>query len=437
MQEARVQETRTGRVPLFFRGISPGDLEPGLLSVFRFFTWLHLAIAVAGFLAGLAWPQHVPIDYSDYLNLATLVLLLGYLSWPELERRLGRAYFPLALIFATLLPLITRYILMNPERMALHSSAPLAVAIGGSWRLFVALLIPLLLISWQYPFKVVFGYVVVTTLLDALLLWLMRGVQPAPLMVQVVAITLSRTVVFLFTGYIVTRLMAAQRAQRQELADANQQLVRYAATAEQLAVSRERNRLARELHDTVAHTLSALSVQLEAVDSAWEQSPEQAHTLLHKAHASARSGLTETRRALQALRASPLEDLGLALALRSLAESTAARNGLALDLQLPEEVENVSPDVEQVIYRVAQEALANTVKHAAAKQVWLSLTRANGHLTLVVADDGQGFDLAEAEAAGHYGLRGMRERAEMVGGTLHVESAPGQGTRVRLEVARL
>ena len=161
--------------------------------------------------------------------------------------------------------------------------------------------------------------------------------------VPVIGMTMGRLLLYLVVGFVITRMVSAQREQRQKLADANERLVAYAATAEQLAVSHERNRLARELHDTLAHTLSSLSVQLEAVDSVWGVAPEQAHDLLAKARANARSGLTETRRALQALRASPLEDLGLVLAVRNLAEATAARNGLVVQTDLGNEIDGLSP----------------------------------------------------------------------------------------------
>jgi signal transduction histidine kinase len=307
------------------------------------------------------------------------------------------------------------------------------LAISSSWQLFLALLIPLLLIGWQYSFRVVFGYVLVTTLADLAILY-GNGLM-GTMRLEIGGITFSRTVIFLFTGFIVTQLMGAQRAQRRKLAEANLQLLHHAATSEQLAVSRERNRLARELHDTLAHTLSALSVQLEAVDSAWDHTPERARNLLHKSLASTRSGLTETRRALQALRASPLEDLGLTHALRSLAESSAARVGAQLDLQLPEDVGNVAPDVEQTIYRIAQEALSNLSKHSQATEVALSLVRYDNHLLLDIRDNGRGFDPAQVEIPGHYGLSGMRERAELVGGALEIKSAPGKGACVRLAVS--
>jgi signal transduction histidine kinase len=205
-----------------------------------------------------------------------------------------------------------------------------------------------------------------------------------------------RTISFILVGYMVVRLMTTQREQRRALAEANTQLAHYAATLEQLATSRERNRLARELHDTLAHSLSGIAVQLEAVKTLWENSPEDA-AMLEQSLATTRSGLTETRRALQALRASPLEDLGLALAVRSLAESVAARSGLALDLEAPERLENLSPDLEQGIYRIVQEALENIAQHANARNVKMQLSQTDGHFTLTISDDGQGFQMESVD----------------------------------------
>jgi signal transduction histidine kinase len=223
-----------------------------------------------------------------------------------------------------------------------------------------------------------------------------------------------------------------QREQRNFLTKANMQLARYASTLEQLTVSRERNRLARELHDTLAHTLTAVAVQLEAVDSAWDVAPDKARTLLHKSLAQTRSGLMETRRALQALRASPLEDLGLALAVRSLAEITARRSGLELELSVPPEVGNLSPDIEQGIYRVAQEAMENVVKHANASRICVALAQEEGKITLTVQDNGRGFDVETIEADGHYGVQGMRERAAMMGAQLTIQRGIHGGTEVQL-----
>jgi two-component system sensor histidine kinase UhpB len=163
--------------------------------------------------------------------------------------------------------------------------------------------------------------------------------------------------------------------------------------------------------------------------------------MLDQSLTATRSGLTETRRALQALRAALLEDLGLVLAVRALAESVAAQTGATLTWRGPDtaqgaaRVENLSPDVEQCVYRVAQESLENVSRHAGAKHLTVQLTPDKGRLTLQVSDVGRGFDLSKASTNDHrLGLSGMQERAEMIGGILQVESQLGCGTTVRLIV---
>ena len=214
----------------------------------------------------------------------------------------------------------------------------------------------------------------------------------------------------------------------------------FAVALEELTISRERNRLARELHDTLAHSLSAVAVQLEAVRSLWAVDPDGARDMLDQADGTARTGLTEARRALQDLRATPLKDLGLGLALRELAETAAERAGASLQLQLSEQPpDGLSPFAEQGIYRIAQEALENVVRHSGAKALSVSLQHSDGQATLQIGDDGLGTDYADAsphQAGGPRGLgiRGMRERAELIGGTLQITSEVGQGTRVMLTV---
>ena len=154
------------------------------------------------------------------------------------------------------------------------------------------------------------------------------------------------------------------------------QLRQYADTVEELTISRERNRMARELHDTLAHSLSAVTVQLEAIRTLWAVDPEAARNMLDSADEAARLGLKEARRALQDLRASPLQDLGLPLALQELAETAARRSGAVLALDVPRQLDgSLSPAVEQGVYRIAQEALENVVRHAQASAITVSLAQ--------------------------------------------------------------
>jgi signal transduction histidine kinase len=312
------------------------------------------------------------------------------------------------------------------------------------WQLLPVLLIPVVLAAWQYGFRASLVVIAGAILLDLILVpfstALDHALPPFPTHLDV-ELTRSflvglagRMITLLVAGYTVARVVQVQRGQSASLALANARLIGYAATLEQLATSRERNRLARELHDTMAHSLSAMAVQLDAADGLWETSPDEAHKLLEQALTTTRDGLAETRRALHDLRASPLEDLGLGLAVRTLAESAAARGRFAIDIQVQEGSKGLSPEVEQCVYRVAQEAMENVVQHADARRLTVHLVLQGSRAVLTVADDGQGFDVDAALAEGRYGLQGMRERAEMAGGTLTVSSVVGRGTTVRLVV---
>jgi signal transduction histidine kinase len=416
-------------------------LEPGLLSVFRAYVVLRLVamLAVAEFFylrVGL-WFQPIQLPYM-LLFLSNFVFLLVYLSWPWLERKLGWIYLPIALTAAAGGPILeARYLFVfyDPTFEARF------------WLVFPFLTIPLILTAWQYRFRYVVGFCLATALFEAYLIAITPS-RDAMAAASDMGYLGVRTVFFVMIGYIVCHLMTEQRAQRQELDKANRRLVRYAATLEQLAISQERNRLARELHDTLAHTLSALVVQLDAIATVWVQMPARVRTMLQRALAMTRTGLDDTRRALGALRATPLEDMGLAVAVRQLAEAAAARGKLSLHLDVGESLGYLVPEVEQCYYRVAQEALANVVNHAQASSLRVSLARKEDLLVLEVADDGCGFpvhylemELPQVEQRGEgrgdrafkFGIKGMQERAELIGARLEVESALGQGTVIRLK----
>jgi signal transduction histidine kinase len=403
--------------------------EPGVLPVFRLFALLWLGLFLLGGGILLVSKAFSPSALVFYLaGIANAILLLGYLLWPPLQRHLGTKYLPIGIIIASVGPIITNHLISLQEVHPAETKSLL-----DAWPLTAILFVPLVIVAWQHPLRDMVLFCLGTALLDLLLaVPAARGDQWA--FFSNIHGVLGRTGSFLLVGYMIARIMKIQRQQRQSLAEANTKLTHYATTLEQLATTRERNRLARELHDTLAHTLSAVAVELEAVDSLWDVDQAQARTLLQRSLSATRAGLTETRRALQALRSSPLEDLGLALAIRQEAQAVAERANLTLDLHIPEPVDNLSPDVEQCIYRVAQEALANAAHHAQAQRVTVKLHREDGKLTLTVSDDGQGFESSDVNAERHLGIRGMQERAEMVGGTLEIECEPGQGTTVRLMV---
>lgn len=252
----------------------------------------------------------------------------------------------------------------------------------------------------------------------------------------VVAIPMTLFVVIYVLLY--TRQMEA-REQAQallvELEAANQQLAEYAVQVEDLTLVAERQRLARELHDTLAQGLAGLILQLEAARSQLDQGrTNRAGEIIDQAMARARSTLAEARQAIGDLRApqEAVEDLGQAL--RREAERFSAATGIPCAL----EINLTAPLPEQAgqhVLRIVAEALSNVAQHAQAGQVWVSAVQAAGAVEIAVRDDGVGFAAAGGgPGAGHYGLVGMRERARLAGGELGISSAPGQGTTVRLRL---
>jgi signal transduction histidine kinase len=404
------------------------DIEPGFLPVFRLFMAVQIGLILVLVLTLGAHGESAPHAAEALLSmLIPSVIMLGYLSWPNLFRKLGALYFPLGLLATSILPIAGQFLAYRGQSgFASIRSMDLAFQ-------QMLLIFPLLLISWQYGFGWSVLFSVGTGLADftlALFNFSLGGLEIS----QYSGALFVRTLTFIAVGYIIARLMNAQREQRGALREANLKLMKYTATLEQLTISQERNRLARELHDTLAHTLSGIAVELEAANTIADTRPKQAKDLYEHSLTITRDGLSETRRALKELRSNPLEDLGLSLALRNMAETLAERSGLKLDLDIPENCIGIPSHVEQGIYRVAQEALENIARHGQAGCMKVELTRSDIYITLIIADDGQGFDVKAVDSESHFGLRGMRERAEMLGGSLIVDSLPGKGTTVRLQV---
>jgi signal transduction histidine kinase len=422
------------------------NLQPGFLQAFRLFVvtrivfWVVIGpilvvvemaqapdltpdqVANLTIIRRLTLPNIAPILL---IELALLVLLL----WSQVPRRLGRWYIPITLMIA-LVPLLVGYYWWPSEN-------PLQTPF------VIFFFVMLVLIAWQYTFRTILAYVVGLTLYEG---WVSTPLTDWPLTVNLGWLILQAAMM-LIVGYIIVRLVSIQREQRAALAEAYEQqaaatrrLQQNAVTLEELTISRERTRLARELHDTLAHSLSAVAVQLEAVRSLWQVDPPQARRLLDEADETVRRGLTEARRALRALRASPLQECGLILALEDLAETAAERCGATLELHLPEQIDgNLSPAVEQGVYRIAQEALENIVRHAEARALVVRLEPQDHRLVLIVQDDGRGMagDGGASSGSGtedRLGIRGMEERASMIGGRLQITTGAKRGTTIHLTV---
>ena len=190
----------------------------------------------------------------------------------------------------------------------------------------------------------------------------------------------------------------------------------------------ERLRVARELHDEIGQTLTAVAIQ---AGGAAHGDSELAQALREVADG-VRESLEEVRRIARELRPEALDDLGLVNALIALSTRIGAQDGLRVRRELQAALPPLSPDVELVIYRVAQESLTNALRHSGAREVTMSLSADAGDVTLAVRDDGKGLPTHLSRDSS--GIAGMRERALLVGGMLSLASVPGQGTEVRLTI---
>ncbi|HQE93185.1 MAG TPA: sensor histidine kinase [Anaerolineae bacterium] len=219
-----------------------------------------------------------------------------------------------------------------------------------------------------------------------------------------------------------------------ELEVAHRDLADHAARIEELTLAAERQRMARELHDTLAQGVAGLILQLEAADSHLTQGrAERAQSIVQQAMARARATLADARRAIDDLRVVP-SAADLADALRHEVTRFTEATGLpcTLDLMLPD---SVSGDVCEHIVQIVSEGLTNVARHARAQHVWIDGKEAEGWLVIEIRDDGVGLNPAAAlTQAGHYGLIGMRERTHLAGGTLEIASVPGNGTRLTLRL---
>lgn len=198
---------------------------------------------------------------------------------------------------------------------------------------------------------------------------------------------------------------------------------------QRLAVVEERNRLARDLHDSVKQQMFALTMLLGSARLEVEEHSE-AHRILEESERIASSAQQELTGLISTLRPVALANKRLGAALRELCESWATRTGIACDMRIPDDLP-LSDSAEQELFRATQEALANIARHSGATRVAVSADRAPERVTLRISDNGHGFDIAQADRHG-VGLRSMRERLEGLGGTLRISSSVG-GTRVEME----
>lgn len=403
--------------------------------VFRFFVFAFAVVVFA-----IHWSVQGPLEAfeaparfgSPLLGLAAVTVL--FLFFPGLEERIGRPYLPTALFLTILLFALesgVSYLQPGSHFLIQLPTGQVLSVFWASTEMILMALIPCMLAGAAYGVR---GALVAATfaaglhVLSGVAVWL-SGI---PLRGFLALFPLRIGVLFVFpliSGY----LADTWRREHEALERANRRLRGYAATAEHLATSRERVRLARDMHDTLAHSLSAVVVQLEAVAALQETESAAARQQLAKVQKQARNGLDEARRAIQNLRSAPVEELGLAEAIEQLAERFGRRNGIAIDWTLEGEPAPLLPVQANALYRVIEEALSNVERHAEARRVSVRMSYQKG-VTLTVRDDGRGFDPGAVDA-NRYGLVGIHERAALIDAEVTVESAPNEGTTLTVHIA--
>jgi signal transduction histidine kinase len=228
---------------------------------------------------------------------------------------------------------------------------------------------------------------------------------------------------------VFTRVAASEREARTELAAANRRLREHASQVEELATTKERNRLAREIHDSLGHYLTVVNVQIGAAQAILEQDRPRALDHLTKAQTLTQEGLAEVRRSVAALRASPAESRPLPEALAKLVEQWNAA-GMQVALTVAGGIRSLTPQADLTLYRSAQEALTNAGKHARATRVAIALEYRDQIVRLRIEDDGAG----SVDSKGGFGLLGVRERVQLLGGEVTVRTEVGKGFAIEVEL---
>ncbi len=227
--------------------------------------------------------------------------------------------------------------------------------------------------------------------------------------------------------------LQASRLQEAERREAQRgELLRRVVQAQEA----ERQRVGRELHDETGQSLTAIGLGLRGVTNTIFQDPDKAASQLKQLQGLVAHSMTELQRLISDLRPSHLDDLGLTAALRWYAGEVEKRTGLKVHFEVKGEPQEITSEAKTALFRVVQEALTNTIKHAYAQNVSIQLSYGVQAVTVIVRDDGRGFDMRRPGGSNRpsWGLIGMRERASLLGGSLEVQSQVGQGTQVKVVI---
>lgn len=230
---------------------------------------------------------------------------------------------------------------------------------------------------------------------------------------------------------LLVNALLSERASQEKLRRANQQLRESATQIEQLAMAQERSRIARDIHDSVGHSLTALNIQLEGALKLWQSDPQKAHQFLAEAKTLGSTALQDVRQSVATLRHDPIAGKHLQEAIAALADQVQHITGIQpeINILLPSTLTNA---LKTTLYRIVQEALTNITKHADASEIQVSLQTQKDCVRLDIEDNGRGFQPGQTTSG--FGLQGMRERAQAVGGRFYLYSHRGKGCHIQVEI---
>jgi len=397
------------------RAKPPDDYEQAMREVRPFYWFL-----IFGMLIQYIFTMYYFADWSEPIRWASFTILMlvhGILHWIS--------------------PHLTYKTMLTPFYVLTQSALAFAIvlisnSIGLSYGLFAPLLGEIIGMFRRSKISILYG---VFFLLSSFLCYLVVSdfSQAWEWIITIVPIAIF---VWLYVFTYTNQVQAREKAQNllEELEETHQQLSEYASQVESLTLTTERQRMARELHDTLAQGLAGLILQLEAVDSHISAGHTQkAQSIIQQAMGRARTTLADARQAIGDLRESqsPRE---LVDSIQEQADRFTHDTGIPCEVNLCS-LEILSPEVAQNALRAVSEGLINIARHANATQAVIEMSF-NGHkLEIEIRDDGIGFDPQDCVGrAGHYGLLGMRERARILGGSLSIESYSSRGSTLKLEL---
>ncbi len=381
--------------------------------------WIAVQFAFVGMLVHLWKLDETSADH--FIIPSFMMLLFSYMLVPWFKNHMGKFFLPLLIILMLLGPSLAAYIILFENRAEARFLEFARVS-----RAMPLLLASVVLIAWYYRFVWVLVFALALFVLDYLAYWVFN----IPLFTNkhnFVVLMEVRIGSLIVVGYMISRISGYVRQQAEQLVEAHRQVMNYSDTLEELSVNKERNRMARELHDTLAHSLTALTVQLEATKAYLDVNTEQAKDNLQKCLDTARSGLKETRFALQSLRSNQIIEQGL---LGSIRQALDNIQDYEFQLRLPDTSTLIPDALQHILYRIFLESLHNIQKHSQASQIKVKLISDADFVQLEVHDNGIGFNPNQKTQAGQLGLLGMKERVALAGGTLLIKSKEGQGTTI-------